>query len=129
MSIETGVIFDYDMKPIYWHLPFDRSAGHIGDSRDLFLIMMENKGRIYGFAHSHPGSGLPSPSWTDLTTFSAVERGLGKRLVWPIVTKDRLRNFFWQGPDEFDYKDVFIDAKFYWLSELRYHSYKLGDKK
>ena len=42
---------------------------------------------LAGVAHSHPGGGIPTPSWEDLTTFAAVEDGLGQRLVWWIVSE------------------------------------------
>ena len=37
-------------------------------------------------AHTHPWKGSSAPSVTDTSTFRAVEAGLGKRLIWPIVT-------------------------------------------
>ena len=52
-----------------------------------------NRDRIGGVAHTHPWEGTTSPSSTDLTTFAAIEAGLGKRLYWPIVTMTHVEFF------------------------------------
>jgi len=103
MSIETGVVLAKDESVIYWHLPPGRSVGYLPDSRDLWEVLLNNHQNLYGFAHSHPGSGPVAPSHEDLTTFSAVERGLGRRLVWPITSSDHVAFFTWKGPGLYDY--------------------------
>lgn len=70
---------------------------YLPDSRDLWDVMWGNRKELVGFAHSHPGSGLPGPSHEDLTTFSAVERALGIRLKWWITTVDHLLLLEWSG--------------------------------
>jgi len=101
--IETGVVFDRVGNPLYWHEENGRTAGSIPDSEALWNYLWEHREGIVGFAHSHPGSGAPAPSQTDVQTFSAVERALGKRLYWPIVTRDQIRFFRASGTGLFDY--------------------------
>lgn len=125
MSIETAVVFNYDMEPIYWRLGEGRSSVYIDDSIDLWNFLLQNKKDVYGVAHSHPGNGNPSPSYTDVTTFSACELGLGKRFLWPIITEDKVSFFMWLGPHKYDYKIVYFDGlNLLWLEKLRKHSYK-----
>lgn len=127
MSIETGVLVNKQGEPIHWHLPPGRNVGYLPDSRDLWDIIWENRDNIQGFAHSHPGSGDTGPSWEDLTTFSAVERALGRRLWWWITSYDRLIALQWEGPGQYDYRierlDRDLEAYASWLEELRALSY------
>mgnify|MGYP001817973532 CR=1 FL=1 len=94
--IEAAFVFDIDGNVIAWHLPPGRSGGSIPDSRDLWSVMWENREILGGVAHTHPWRGTPWPSGIDVTTFSACERGLGRRLVWPIITFDRILCFRWR---------------------------------
>lgn len=88
--MEAGVLLDLKGHPIFWHTPNDRSGGALPDSRTLWDVMWENRDRISGFAHTHPGYGKPGPSYTDITTFAAIEEALGKRLDWAIASGDKL---------------------------------------
>lgn len=115
--MEAGVLLDREGKPIHWHLPPGRSGGSLPDSRDLWDVIWENRGNISGFAHSHPGSGLPGPSYTDVTTFAAIEQALGRRLNWFITSSDSWALYRWEGPDKLDYKLLTSDLK--WLDRLR----------
>ncbi len=73
--IECGVVVGIK-GAIHWHLPEGRTMGSIPDTRALWDVFWEHRKLDYlGFAHSHPGSGIPGPSMTDLTTFAAVEAG------------------------------------------------------
>lgn len=125
MTIEAGVVIDNDLLPIYWHLPKERTGGSLPDSQQLWNVLWEKRDEIYAVAHSHPGYGLPSPSYTDVTTFAAVEAALGKRLFWPIITGDSLAVFSWHGPEKYDYKmdlAVMANSKIWmpeWVRELR----------
>lgn len=74
--IEVGVVIGLDFRPRYWHLPPGRTAGSIPDTRSLWDVLWEQRADVAGFAHSHPGSGVPGPSHTDVTTFAAIEAGL-----------------------------------------------------
>ena len=135
--MESAVVIDIYAQPIYWHLPAGRSAGHIPDSRDLWEVLWENRETVWGIAHTHPGSGRPSPSQEDVTTFSAVEKALGKRLIWWILTADELQEYKWFGPKDYDYATHCIwnerQGKFepgclpsedvFWVKELRKASY------
>jgi plasmid maintenance system antidote protein VapI len=94
--IETAFVFDKDGSIIHWHLPPGRTGGSLPDSRGLWDIMWENREILGGVAHTHPWSGQPWPSMTDVTTFSACERALGRRLIWPIITFDRIECFRWR---------------------------------
>jgi hypothetical protein len=85
--METALVFDGNGRTLHWHEPLGRSAGHLPDSRDLWHdVIWPNREVIGGIAHTHPWDGPAHPSDTDLTTFRAIEQGLGRRLVWPVVT-------------------------------------------
>lgn len=91
--METGLVFDYNGNFIHWHVPPDRSSGYLPDSRSLWEVLWENRTFLGGVAHTHPWNGEAHPSTTDTTTFAAIEAGLGKRLVWPIVTFSEVRYY------------------------------------
>lgn len=101
--MEAGLVFDRYGGLIFWHVPPDRSMGALPDSRSLWDILWENREILGGVAHTHPWSGRAGPSSTDVTTFAAVEAGLGQRLVWPVVTFSEVGYFVWTGPDVHDY--------------------------
>jgi len=127
--IEAGVVIDLNEEPLHWHLPPGRSGGSLPDSRNLWDVLWENRERIAGFAHSHPGSGVPGPSHTDVTTFAAIEAGLGKRLSWWITSSDRVVVLQWAGlgipgaavPDRHRYRSMELkpDEEPSWVVELR----------
>ena len=102
--LEAAAVIDITGAPIHWHLPAGRTAVHLPDSRSLWEVLWESRSRLAGVAHTHPGAGLPVPSWEDLTTFSACEEGLGKRLDWWIATADQVRVFRWVGPTPYRYR-------------------------
>lgn len=86
--IEAGVVVT-QRGSVHWHLPTQRSSVELPDSRDLWEVLWSLRAEPrLGFAHSHPGHGRPMPSHTDLTTFVAVELGLGRRLDWWITSAD-----------------------------------------
>jgi hypothetical protein len=123
MSIEAGVVIDENGNALHWHLPPGRDGGALPDSPNLWKVLWENRERITGFAHSHPGSGLTGPSSTDITTFAAVEQGLGTRLDWFICSSDRLVLVHWVGPGVHTYKTweykPFRSDELSWLPRLR----------
>ena len=130
MSIETGVLLAWPhWEVIHWHLPQGRSSGYLPDSRDLWDVIWENRAKVWGFAHSHPGSGITGPSYEDLTTFADVEAALGRRLYWPIITSDSEVFCKWKGPARLDYVTFRYDSlrktNPAWLAELRRLSYDL----
>ena len=86
--MEAGVLLGPNNSVIYWHTPNDRSGGALPDNRDLWDVIWENRAIVTGFAHTHPGSGIPGPSYTDITTFKSIENGLGKHLNWFIFSSD-----------------------------------------
>lgn len=88
--MEVALVFDTEGRTIHWHVPQAPEVDAIPDSRALWDVLWENRHRLGGVAHSHPWKGYPAPSQKDVTTFSAVERGLGKRLLWPVVTMDKV---------------------------------------
>lgn len=123
--IEAAVVLDLNNEPLYWHLPSGRTSVSIPDSDDLWSYIWKNRFRVSGIAHSHPGSGVPSPSHTDITTFDAMERGLGRKCVWWITSKDDL---IWivnrNTPLEYDtvsYKEIQLKEP-HWAKELRIFS-------
>ena len=90
--IEVAMVFDKKGNAIFWP-SVPGSAGSIPDNRNLWDRLWENRDILGGVAHTHPWDGPTSPSGTDLTTFAAIEAGLGKALIWPIVTMTHVS--FW----------------------------------
>lgn len=117
--MEAGVLLDSKGEPIFWHVPPERSGGSLPDSRDLWDVIWENRENISGFAHSHPGSGRPGPSHTDVTTFAAVEAALGRRLEWIIISQDELSVVRWAGPHRLSYATEDAHQDRLWLPKLR----------
>jgi proteasome lid subunit RPN8/RPN11 len=126
---EAGVVIAKLGEPIHWHLPDARSGGALPDDRTLWNVLWDNRDKLAGVAHSHPGSGLPGPSYEDVTTFAAIEAGLGVRLKWWIVSSDSAVLCEWIGPDRLTYSvtpisERSMDAEYFpkftkWVSELR----------
>ncbi len=124
--IEAGVVITGGEPPgsrplLFWHLPDGRTGGSIPDSRKLWNVLWDlRKEMVLQFAHSHPGSGIPSPSHTDLTTFAAVEAGLGRRVIWWITSSDCLVQLYWSG--EIYDSMVWKAAEPDWVDQLRKRS-------
>ena len=123
--IEAGLVLGLP-KPgyvnaeiLYRHTPNNSTGGSLPDSKDLWQVMWDNRDHLLGFAHSHPGGGRPSPSYTDLTTFAAIEAGLGARLVWWIVNGDNVSVVRWCGPGKLEYENVVLNHEPFWAAELR----------
>jgi hypothetical protein len=119
--IEAGVVVDKRGQPLHWHLPEGRSAGSLPDSRTLWEVLWDafKADTLLGFAHSHPGTGVPGPSYSDVTTFAAVEAALGKRLDWWITSSDHVVLLRWAGPDKTSYSATLVAEEPVWLIELR----------
>ena len=119
--IETGVLISAAGGVLHWHLPPGRSGGSLPDSRTLWDEFWDahQKGYLLGFAHSHPGSGVPGPSYTDVSTFSAIELALGRRLTWWITSSDHVVSLAWVGPDKYSYRTTIISEAPSWVDELR----------
>ena len=117
--IEAGVLLDINGEALHWHMPPNRSGGALPDSVDLWSVIWENRDIISGFAHSHPGYGRTGPSHTDLTTFAAVEAGLGKRLDWWITSGDSMILLRWTGPGRLHYNQLDVAMEPDWVRELR----------
>jgi hypothetical protein len=90
---EVAMVFDLDGKAIFWPSPKGNTMGSIEDSHILWDRIWSNRNSIGGVAHTHPWSGAPFPSDTDTTTWRAIERALGKKLIWPIVSMDSIQYF------------------------------------
>lgn len=117
--VETGVLVNGE-GVIAWHMPSDRSAGHLGDDRSLWDLIWEyREDSTLGFAHTHPGSGIPGPSWTDITTFAAVEAGLGRRINWWITSSDHVIHLCWIGPEKHLYTSTVVEGVPDWADQLR----------
>lgn len=98
--MEVALVFDKEGRTICFHEPPGRSGGSIPDSRPLWDILWENRHNLGGVAHTHPWDG---PSWAsqeDVTTFRAIELGLGKNLLWPIATFTDLKTFVFMSYDD-----------------------------
>lgn len=116
---EAGVVIGNDGEPAHWHSPDGRSSAYLPDSVSLWEVLRDGRDEIAGYAHTHPGGGRPGPSVTDVTTFSAVERGLGKRFKWWISSSDETVLVFWTGPDKHDYGVEPVADEPPWVAGLR----------
>lgn len=119
---EVGVVLGDQNQPIFWHLPEDRTVVHLPDSGSLWDIFREKKASITGYAHSHPGDGLPMYSYMDATTFAAIEDGLGRRIDWWVTSETHLIIARWVGPDRLSYGVSSVDLEPSWADELRERS-------
>jgi len=120
--IEAGVVIIGQARPVYWHSPDGRTGGSLPDSRKLWDVLWDHrKAQGLGFAHSHPGGGMPGPSMIDVTTFAAVEAGLGRRLTWWITSSDHVIALWWSGPGKLDYESSLIPEPD-WAKQLRENS-------
>lgn len=122
--MEAAVVIDKAGRPVYWHLPEDRTAGSLPDapgyppSVRLWQFLQDNMDDVGGIAHSHPGGGIPGPSGTDIGTFVAVEKALG-RLSWWIVSSDSAVLVTWRGPGREDYAVTPLEQEPPWVADLR----------
>lgn len=116
--LEACVVIDKNNQPIYWNLPNGRTSVKVPDSRPFWDVVYERRHEIKGIAHSHPGGGLPSPSYEDITTFDAMEEGLGLRLEWWITSSNRLISCKWQGKQDYSSQEDF-GVYPEWLPKLR----------
>jgi len=125
--MEIAVVINKNHGVLAWHNPPGSTNGSIPQSYDLWKVMWENRDDLEGVAHSHPGSGATGPSYTDVTTWSGCELGLGKRLLWWITTSDQLFVFWWVGPEKYDYAGKRVEdpdvLRMEWVQTLRDLSY------
>ena len=115
---EHAFVVGADGAVLHHHAPPARTAVSLPDSRDLWSVLWSHRANLAGVAHTHPGGGRPAPSREDVTTFAAVEAGLGRRLVWWIANADGVAAFGWAGPERFDYTE-FPPGPTPWLSALQ----------
>jgi len=104
--VEVALVFDHDGCTLAWHDPSGRTGISIPDTKSHWDILWEHRERLGGVAHTHPWNGDAWYSQEDVTTWSANERALGRRLLWPVVTFTDVQVFEWVGPGKFDYKPV-----------------------
>jgi len=90
---EIALVFDERGRVIRFHRPPGCTACGIPDTRSLWETLWKYRHLIGGVAHTHPWRGQASPSQTDVTTWRAIEQGLGKLLLWPIVTRSEVGYF------------------------------------
>lgn len=126
--MEAGVALNRIGEAFYWHLPVGRYCGAIPDSKDLWSVFWKHRESLSGFAHSHPGFGRTGPSQTDITTFAAVEAGLGKRLDWWITSGDSMILVRWSGPGRLDYSQLDVTMEPDWVRRLREASAYTNEK-
>lgn len=116
---EAGVVLDKHGMPIYWHLPLIRTDTSLPDSPLLWVVIWANRTNLSGFAHTHPGSGIPAPSNTDATTFAAIEAALGRRLDWWIASSTDIVLVQWsQTLGDYNIQHVWTEA-LPWVARLR----------
>lgn len=119
MWTEAAVVIDKFGAAVYWHTPQGRTGGSIPDSHSFWEYIWANRERIAGIAHSHPGAGVPGPSQEDVTTFSAIELALGRKLWWWITSSDEVVKVTWKGPGAYQYIGTLLDKTPNWAHELR----------
>ncbi len=116
--IESALVLDKRGYPLFYHMPEGRTEGSLPDSPVLWEVIWNNREEISGIAHSHPGKGYPDPSYTDLTTFAAIEVALGKKLDWWIATKDRVTLIRTTTGTNYQ-KQYLMSEAFPWVETLR----------
>lgn len=122
--MEAAAIISLDGDALAWHSPPGRTSVALPDSRSLWDLLWDHREHLAGVAHSHPGSGIPGPSHTDITTFSAIETGLGRRLRWWIISRDHVIELKWVGPENLRYGAVQVAPESCrWLDGLKNLSY------
>ncbi len=84
---EAVILIALDGRPIIRRQSDGRTAASIPDDGDHWRAIWENRARLAGTAHLHP-PGCPRPSQEDRTTFEAIEKALGRRLDWWIISGD-----------------------------------------
>ena len=119
---EAAVVVGQAGRALHWHRPAGRTRASLPDSRTLWDVCWEYRNELAGIAHSHPGRGLPWPSNEDVTTFSAIELGLGRRLTWWITSADVLVAVRWTGPAKYQYQLALRTDEPEWLRPLRWLS-------
>jgi hypothetical protein len=119
--IETGCVISTSDDVLYWHEPPARTDGSLPDSSRLWQVLWDvfKDGTLLGFAHSHPGNGVPGPSYTDVTTFAAIEAALGTRIYWWITSDTHVVRLEWEGPGKLTYTSTIVDEAPSWVDELR----------
>ena len=100
---EVALVFDKQGNPMRWS---DGGGASLPDSSDLWAFLWEHREEIGGVAHTHPWDGPTGPSGTDMTTYVAIESGLGKKLIWPIITMTH-EFYFRMSVDEDVYFEMF----------------------
>jgi len=120
---EGALVLDHRKQIIYWHFPEDRTSGYIPDSNKFWEFLWSNREVVKYIAHSHPGGGIPHPSTEDLTTFRAIELGLGKHIIWYIMSEDSLVEIQWRG----DHYEVLPLKTLDWVFELYRKTYTKGE--
>ena len=124
--IEAGVVLTAS-GAVHWHLPDGRTGGSLPDHLPLWDVLYSLRREVFlGFAHSHGGSGVPGPSWTDVTTFAAVEAGLGRRLTWLITSSDHVIGLTYRGPEKHKYGTFLVEEPD-WAAQLRDYSKENGN--
>ncbi len=130
MSIEVGVLVGINHHPLFWHEPADASAVQLPDSQSLWhhIWQAHQAKQLLGFAHSHPGAGVPHPSHEDITTFAAIEAALGRALLWWITSADCLVVIRRSNMDSIRMREVYAITSMEarnepgWTTELRRRS-------
>jgi proteasome lid subunit RPN8/RPN11 len=125
--IETGVVVNVHGEPIFWHEPGGRSSGALPDSRTLWDVLWQAQqdGWLAGFAHTHPGSGVPHPSREDISSFVAIENALGRPLNWWIASADVTIQIRKSTMDSMPGREIYGIARINdpaWVPELRRRS-------
>jgi len=97
--IETAMVFTRTGYPLFWLSPNGCTSSSVPDSEVMWDRIWRNRDCVGGVAHTHPWDGPSGASQTDVTTFAAIEAGLGKRLYWPIVTRTHVNYFAYHNED------------------------------
>ena len=123
MTLEAAAVISADEKEVlFWHLPADRSVAFLPDTAGtLWDALRKHWRQMAGTVHSHPGHGIPHPSYEDLTSYDAFEFWSDRRFRWWVASMDRLVRVEWEGPERYDYRvtPVDKDAEPPWVDELR----------
>lgn len=128
MMKEAAILVGFEGEVLYTHLPPNRTSVFLPDDASLWDIIWQHRDSLAGIAHSHPGSGLPYPSTEDISTFNAIEAGLGASLNWWIISQDKMSLWQWQPKDRKYYGREINPNSCRWFSHLHDVSYNLNER-
>jgi len=102
--VELALLADTEGNTIMWHEPPGRTSVGIPDTASLWEALWENRAHLGGDAHIHPWDGPARPSYEDVTTWSAYDRGMRPRVHFVVTFTDEACFVREGGPTSITYR-------------------------